>query len=73
MISTPDRDDNEFGKAEWHSRDRIMMFRDYGDGRVAIFVCPIKPLFYKRSIGHHGVRWEDVLSLADMKQVFRVS
>ena len=72
MISTPGRDDNEYGSADWHSRDRIMMFRDFADGRVAVFVCPIKPLFDKRTIGHHGVRWEDVLPLADMKQVFRV-
>jgi hypothetical protein len=72
MVSTPGRDDNEFGAADWHKRDRIMMFRDFGDGRVAIFVCPIKPLFDKRSIGHHGVRWKDVLTLAEMKQVFRV-
>ena len=72
MISTPGRDDNDFGTADWHSRDRIMMFRDFGDGRVAVFVCLIKPLFEKRTIGHHGVRWEHVLPLAQMKQVFRV-
>ena len=72
MISTPGREDNEFGSADWHARERIMMFRDFGDGRVAIFVCPIKPLFEKRTIGHHGVRWEHVIPLAEMKQVFRV-
>jgi hypothetical protein len=71
MISTPGRDDNDYGAADWHARDRIMMFRDFGDGRVGVFICPIKPLFEKRTIGHHGVLWEDVLPLAEMKQVFR--
>jgi len=73
MISTPGSKDNEFGSADWHKRGRIMMFRDYGEGRVGIFICPIKPLFEKRTIGHHGVRWEDVLPLAEMKQIFRPS
>jgi hypothetical protein len=72
MISTPNRDDNVFGSQEWHALGRIMMFRDYGDGRCGIFICPIKPLFEKRTIGHHGVRWNDVIALAEMKQVFPV-
>ena len=71
MISTPGRDENDFGTADWHDRDRIMMFRDFDDGRVAIFVCPIRPLFETRTIGHHGVRWEDVIRLAEMKKVIR--
>lgn len=71
MISTPDRDDNAFGSADWHARGRIMMFHDFGDGRVGVFVCPIAPLFEKRTIGHHGVRWPDVIKLAEFKQVFR--
>lgn len=73
MISTPGQDDNEYGSTDWHARDRIMMFRDFGDGRVMVYVCPISPLFEKRTIGHHGVRWEDVLRLAEMKQVFRAA
>ena len=71
MISTPGRNDNEYGSADWHSRDRIMMFRDFADGRVAVYVCPIAPLFEKRTIGHHGVRWSDVLKLAEVTKVFR--
>ena len=71
MVSTPNRDDNEFGSADWHARGRIMMFHDFGDGRVGVFVCPIKPLFEHRTIGHHGVRWPDVIKLAEFKQVFR--
>lgn len=47
-----------------------MMFRDFGDGRCIIYVCPIKPLFSVRTIGHHRVRWEDVLELARFKHVF---
>ena len=71
MISTPNRDDNVFGTGDWHARDRIMMFHDFGDGRVGVFVCPIKPLFDHRTIGHHGVKWPDVIKLAEFKQVFR--
>ena len=71
MISTPGRADNEFGSADWHHRDRIMMFRDFGDGRCVVYVCPIKPLFCKRTIGHHGVRWIDVEKLADLVKVYR--
>lgn len=73
MISTPDRDDNEYGAVDWHHRDRIMLFRDFGDGRVIVYVCPIKPLFERRTIGHHGVTWENVLSVAEFKQVFRTA
>lgn len=71
MISTPNREDNAFGSADWHARDWIMMFHDFGDGRVGVFVCRTKSLFEKRTIGHHGVKWPDVISLADFKQVFR--
>jgi hypothetical protein len=71
MISTPNRNDGEFGSVEWHRRDAIMMFRDFGDGRCIIYVCPIAPLFGARTIGHHGVRWEDVLRLSSFKHVFR--
>ncbi|QAT83410.1 hypothetical protein EJ065_1812 [Corallococcus coralloides] len=70
MISTPARGDDVFGSVGWHARDSIMMFRDFGDGRCIIYVCPIKPLFGVRTIGQHGVRWEDVLDLAKFKHVF---
>jgi hypothetical protein len=71
MISTPNRDDNDFGSAAWHHCDAFMMFRDFGDGRCVVYVCPIKPLFEMRTIGHHGVTWTDVLKVALFKQVFR--
>ena len=72
MISTPNQADNTFGGAEWHARDKIMMFRDFFDGRCVVYVCPIEPLFAARTIGHHGVRWDDILKIADFKQVFRI-
>lgn len=71
MISTPGRGDEKYGSADWHSRDHIMMFRDFGDGRCMIYVCPIKPLFDERTIGHHGVRWPDIQKHAALKEVFR--
>ncbi|TCS12589.1 hypothetical protein [Caulobacter sp. BK020] len=72
MISTPGRDDNAFGSADWHARDNLMMVYDPGDGRCMIFVCPIGPLFERRTIGHHGVRWNDVRKLAKFTHVFRI-
>ena len=71
MISTPGKGDNSFGSVDWHSRGRIMMFHDFGDGRVGVFVCQIASLFEKRSIGHHGVKWPDVINLAEFKKVLR--
>jgi len=71
MISTPYRDDNTFGSVDWHHLQRIMMFRDFGDGRCVVYVCPIKPLFEKRTIGHHGVTWENILRLSEFTHVFR--
>lgn len=54
------------------SRDHIMMFRDFGDGRVMYYVCPIKALFDLRTIGHHGVKWPDVQTVAKTYKVFKV-
>ena len=71
MISSPHRPDSEFGGADWHKRDAIMMFRDFGDGRCMIYVSAIKPLFEARTIGHHGVKWDDVGKIAQFKRVFR--
>jgi hypothetical protein len=73
MISTPDRDDNDYGSGDWHGRDNIMMFRDFGDGRCIIYVCPIEPLFGLRTIGYHGVKWPDVLKTATFTKVFKTS
>jgi hypothetical protein len=68
MISTPERDDNTFGSMEWHKRDNIVMFRDTGeDGRCILYICPIQPLFEKRTIGYHGVKWEDVRAIAGQR------
>ncbi|TNC49315.1 hypothetical protein FHG66_11315 [Rubellimicrobium rubrum] len=74
MISTPHRNDNEYGSVAWHSRDHIMMVRDMGDGRrVVVYVCPIPPLFGRRTVGRHGVSWNDVRTLAVYKPTFLIS
>ena len=73
MISTPDKEDNAYGSGDWHSRDNIMMFRDFGDGRCVIYVCPIEPLFDLRTIGYHGVKWPDVLKTAKFTRVFKAA
>lgn len=64
MISSTKREDNQYGSADWHKRDHIVMFRDAGDGRCIVYICSIEPLFERRTIGHHGVRWEAVEELA---------
>ena len=69
MISSTRREDNRFGSADWHTRDHIVMFRDAGDGRCIVYICAIEPLFGRRTIGHHGVRWEDVEEQAESRQV----
>lgn len=69
MISSTRREDNAYGSADWHARDHLVMFRDVGDGRCIIYICPIEPLFERRTIGHHGVRWEDVEELATRAKV----
>ncbi|MEO8883592.1 MAG: hypothetical protein ABI377_09315 [Devosia sp.] len=69
MISTPNSDDRDFGAGDWHKRDNIVMFRDVGDGRCMIYVSPIEPLFSLRTIGHHGVTWENVRKTAKHFQI----
>lgn len=69
MISTPNREDNDYGSADWHSRDHICMFRDTGDGRCIVYIANIKPLFEMRTIGHHGVTWEAVQKIAKFSKV----
>ena len=69
MISTPNRDDNEYGKAEWHQRDHIALFRDVGDGRCMLYISDIEPLFGLRTIGHHGVTWDNVRKVARVVKV----
>ena len=73
MISSPNKDDNNFGDSDWHSCDNVVMFRDAGDGRCIIYVSPIQPLFGLRTIGKHGVTWEDVRKTAKVTKVFPTS
>ncbi len=74
MISTPHRNDYNYGSMDWHDHDHIMMFRDMGDGRrVVVYVCPIPPLFGRRTVGRHGVSWNDIRTLAVYKRIFPIS
>lgn len=69
MVSSPQMEDATFGGAAWHAKSNMMMFRDAGDGRCIVYVCPIAPLFDLRTIGQHGVKWEDILRTAKRVQV----
>jgi len=73
MVSSPGKEDHEFGSMNWHARDNSMMFRDFGDGRCIVYVGPIRPLFSLRTIGQHGVTWENVRQNATFTQVFRTA
>ena len=73
MISTPNRDDNNYGDADWHRHGQVAMFRDIGDGRCILYISDLEPLFKLRSIGHHGVTWENVAKTAKQKLVFSAS
>lgn len=64
MISTPNSPDQNYGGKDWHNNDHIILFRELNDGRCMMYVSEIEPLFSKRTIGHHGVRWEDVEQVA---------
>lgn len=70
MISTPNRADNNYGDAEWHNNEHIVLFRDVGDGKCILYITKIAPLFDRRTIGHHGVTWENVEEVAEFVQVF---
>lgn len=71
MISSTRIDDVEFGNVDWHEKENVVMFRDVGDGRCIVYVSPIEPLFGLRTIGHHGVKWEDVRRTASQIKVLR--
>lgn len=71
MISTPADEDHSFGSLDWHYRDHIVMFREVGDGRCMIYISSIKPLFDLRTIGYHGVSWENVRKTAKKIVVFK--
>ncbi|MBU1175282.1 MAG: hypothetical protein KKH72_07750 [Alphaproteobacteria bacterium] len=70
MISTPKRDGGAFGGADWHKRDRIVLFRDAGNGQLIVYICPTKPLFSMRTIGQHGVTWENISKSAEHQVVY---
>jgi len=70
MISTPNKDDNNYGDADWHRHGQAAMFRDVGNGRCILYVCDLEPLFGLRTIGHHGVTWENIAKVARQKLVF---
>lgn len=69
MISTPNRNDNNYGDADWHSCDHICMFRDVGDGRCMIYITEVEPLFEMRNIGHHGVTWDAIERVAKFSKI----
>lgn len=71
MISTPNRPDQEYGGADWHSNDHIILFRETEDGRCMIYVSDIEPLFALRTIGHHGVKWADIEKVAKYTEVLK--
>lgn len=73
MISTPGSEDNRYGAADWHSREHLVLFRDAGDGRCIIYICPIEPLFALRNIGHHGVTWDRIEKTAKFTKVISSS
>ena len=73
MISTPNSEDQNYGGKDWHNNDHIILFRELTDGRCMMYVSEIKPLFDKRSIGHHGVRWEDIDQLELHSEVMQTS
>ena len=64
MISTPHQKDQDYGGADWHKNDHIILFRDVGDGHCKIYISKIKPLFNHRTIGHHGVLWQKIEELS---------
>lgn len=73
MISTPAMGEGSYGAEDWHSRDNLVLFRDAGDGRCIVYVCPIAPLFDLRTIGHHGVTWDNIQKTAIFTKVLSSS
>ena len=71
MISTPNRDDQDYGGVDWHENDHIILFRDVGDGLCILYINKIEPLFEHRTIGHHGVIWDDIRKLSSHVEILR--
>lgn len=69
MISTPNNKDQNYGGADWHSKDHKILFRDVGDGRCIIYISKIEPLFALRTIGHHGVTWQNIAKTATFNEI----
>lgn len=71
MISTPSGNDQSYGDTDWHNNDHIILFRDIGDGRCVIYINKIEPLFTHRTIGQHGVTWEQISKQSSHKEVLK--
>ena len=69
MISTPNKNDQDYGGTEWHKNEHIILFRDVGDGRCKIYINKIEPLFNYRTIGHHGVLWKKIEELSEKTEI----
>ena len=71
MISTPKKDDQIYGGADWHKNDHVIQFRDVGDGRCIIYISKIERLFDYLEIGHHNVTWENIEKLSSHTEVLK--
>ena len=72
MIATTESD-VQYGEAPWHSKGRIVMVREHpkmtkSPARITIYVCEIEDLFKNKSVGHSGVKWEDVSKVSLFKK-----
>jgi hypothetical protein len=62
----------EFGDAEWHAKERILMAREIpasgrAGARFAMYLCRISDLFDRINIGNAGVKWTSVAKVAEQK------
>lgn len=73
MISTPNKQDQDYGGASWHSNDHMVLFRELEAGKCMIYVSDIEPLFQMRTIGHHGVKWQDIEEVAFYTEILETS
>ena len=71
MISAPKHKNPNYGGRDWHSNDHIILFRDVGDGRCIIYINEIESLFNIRTIGQHGVTWENIEKLSSHIEVLK--
>ena len=71
MISTPKKDDQIYGGADWHKNDHKILFRDVGDGRCIIYICKIERLFDSPEKKRNGVTWENIEKLSSHTEVLK--